>query len=86
MIEEEFSNEKKIELIEKYGPLILCSIDDRFWAVNGETLVKIKDEKIELLEYKIKKLKNIITWLDLDRTQLNSYQKWLLELADKIKI
>lgn len=86
MIEEEFSNEKKIELIEKYGPLTLCSIEERYWAVNGETLVKIKDEKIELLEYKIKKLKNIITWLDLDRTQLNSYQKWLLELADKIKI
>ena len=50
MIEEEFSNEKKIELIEKYGPLILCSIEERFWAVNGKYIVQTKNEEIERLK------------------------------------
>lgn len=55
MIEEEFSNEKKIELIEKYGPLTLCSIEERYWAVNGKYLVEIKNEEIERLKDIIKR-------------------------------
>lgn len=37
-------------LIRHYGPLSICGIDERFWAVNGYWLDKWNREKIELLE------------------------------------
>lgn len=55
MIEEEYSKEKMIELIEKYGPLTLCSIEERYWAVNGKYIVQAKNEEIERLKNIIKK-------------------------------
>lgn len=55
MIEEDYSKEKMIELIEKYGPLTLCSIEERYWAVNGKYIVQVKNEEIERLKNIIKK-------------------------------
>ena len=57
------SAERKAEMhtlymLKKYGPLSLCSIDERFWAVNGYWLDKWNREKIEMLENKIKHLEN----------------------------
>lgn len=43
-------------LHKKYGPLTNCSIDERFWAVNGPWLDKWNLEKIEQLENKIQRL------------------------------
>ena len=56
------SAERKAELhtlymIKKYGPLSLCSIDERYWAVNGPWFEKWYQEKIEHLEAEIIKLK-----------------------------
>lgn len=45
-------------LIKKYGPLSICNINERFWAVNGYWLNKWNQEKIELLEQKINNLQN----------------------------
>ena len=56
------SAERKAELhtlymIKKYGPLSLCSIDERYWAVNGPWFEKWYQEKIEHLEAEIANLK-----------------------------
>ena len=45
-------------IIDKYGPLSVCSIDERFWAVNGYWLDKWNQAKIEMLEQKINNLQN----------------------------
>ena len=52
---EEFTKEKMIELIEKYGPLSLCSIEERYWAINGKYIVQTKNEEIERLKNIIRK-------------------------------
>ena len=44
-------------MLKKYGPLCLCSIDERYWAVNGPWFEKWYQEKIERLEAEIVKLK-----------------------------
>ena len=44
-------------MLKKYGPLSLCSIDERYWAVNGPWFEKWNQEKIERLEAQIAKLK-----------------------------
>lgn len=51
------------ELMEKYDPLSICSIEERYWAVNGKYLVENKNKEIE-------RLKNIINKL---QQQLNNY-------------
>lgn len=56
------SAERKAEMhtlymLKKYGPLSLCSIDERYWAVNGPWFEKWYQEKIERLEAEITKLK-----------------------------
>lgn len=56
--EEQKMVRKQISLSKKYGPLVNCSIDERFWAVNGPWLDKWNKEKIEMLENKIKQLEN----------------------------
>lgn len=55
---EQFAEFKRCRLHDKYGPLVNCCIDERFWAVNGPWLDKWNKEKIELLENKIKQLEN----------------------------
>ena len=47
---------KRNRLTDKYGLLSVCSIDERFWAVNGPWFDKWNREKIEQLEAKIAKL------------------------------
>lgn len=44
-------------MLKKYGPLSLCSIDERYWAVNGPWFEKWNQERIESLEAEIAKLK-----------------------------
>lgn len=56
MTEEQLEEYKREFLIRKYGPLTVCSIEDRYWAVNGPWFDKWNKEKIEKLEAKIKKL------------------------------
>ena len=58
MTQEQLMVRKQISLSKKYGPLVNCSIDERFWAVNGPWLDKWNKEKIEMLENKIKQLEN----------------------------
>jgi hypothetical protein len=54
--EEQIAEMHRDYLIRRYGPLSICGIDERFWAVNGYWLDKWNREKIELLENKIKSL------------------------------
>ena len=56
--EEQLKVRKQISLIKKYGPLAICSIDERFWAVNGPWLDKWNQEKIARLEEKLKNLES----------------------------
>ena len=56
--EEQLRVRKQISLSKKYGPLVNCSIDERFWAVNGQWLDKWNREKIARLEEKIKNLES----------------------------
>ena len=56
--EEQLRVRKQISLSKKYGPLVNCSIDERFWAVNGPWLDKWNQEKIARLEEKIKNLES----------------------------
>ena len=56
------STERIVELhilymLKKYDSLSLCSIDERYWAVNGPWFEKWNQEKIESLEAEIAKLK-----------------------------
>ena len=60
MTEEEKEAYKREFLIKKYGPLTICSIDERFWAVNGPWFDKWNREKIARLEEKIKNLETKI--------------------------
>jgi hypothetical protein len=56
--EEQLAEFNRERLIRKYGPLSICSIEDRYWAVNGPWFDKWNKEKIEKLEAEITKLKN----------------------------
>jgi hypothetical protein len=56
--EEQLRVRKQISLSKKYGPLVNCSINERFWAVNGPWLDKWNQEKIARLEEKIKNLES----------------------------
>ena len=56
LTEEQLEEMHRDYLIRRYGPLGICGIDERFWAVNGYWLDKWNREKIELLENKIKSL------------------------------
>jgi hypothetical protein len=58
MTEEQLTEFNRERLIRKYGPLSICSIEDRYWAVNGPWFNKWNKEKIEKLEAEIVKLKN----------------------------
>ena len=58
MTEEQLAEFNRERLIRKYGPLSVCSIEDRYWAVNGPWFDKWNKEKIEKLEAEIVKLKN----------------------------
>lgn len=58
MAEEQLTEFNHERLIRKYGPLSICSIEDRYWAVNGSWFDKWNKEKIERLEAEIVKLKN----------------------------
>ena len=58
MTEEQLTEFNRKRLIRKYGPLSICSIEDRYWAVNGPWFDKWNKEKIEKLEAEIVKLKN----------------------------
>lgn len=58
MTEEQLAEFNRERLIRKYGPLSICSIEDRYWAVNGPWFDKWNKEKIERLEAEIVKLKN----------------------------
>ena len=57
MTEEQLAEFNRERLIRKYGPLSICSIEDRYWAVNGPWFDKWNKEKIERLETEIIKLK-----------------------------
>ena len=46
------------ELLKKYGSLVLCSIEERYWAVNGKYINELKNDKINQLKQEIEKLKN----------------------------
>lgn len=56
MSPEQLAEFKRNRLTDKYGLLTACSIDERFWAVNGPWLDKWNREKIEMLEQKIANL------------------------------
>lgn len=56
MSPEQLAEFKRNRLTDKYGLLAACSIDERFWAVNGPWLDKWNREKIEMLEQKIANL------------------------------
>jgi hypothetical protein len=56
MSPEQLAEFKRNRLTDKYGQLAACSIDERFWAVNGPWLDKWNREKIEMLEQKIANL------------------------------
>ena len=56
MSPEQLAEFKRNRLTDKYGLLAACSIDERFWAVNGPWLDKWNREKIEQLENKIQRL------------------------------
>lgn len=58
MTEEQLAEFNRDRLIRKYGPLSICSIDERYWAVNGPWFEKGYQEKIKRLEAEIAKLKN----------------------------
>lgn len=58
MTEEQLAEFNRERLIRKYGPLSICSIEDRYWAINGPWFDKWNKEKIEKLEAEIAKLKN----------------------------
>ena len=58
MTEEQLTEFNRERLIRKYGPLSICSIEDRYWAVNGPWFNKWNKEKIEKLEAELVKLKN----------------------------
>lgn len=58
MTEEQLAEFNRERLIRKYGPLSICSIEDRYWAVNGPWFDKWNKEKIERLETEIAKHKN----------------------------
>ena len=58
MTEEQLAEFNRERLIRKYGPLSICSIEDRYWAVNGPWFDKWNKEKTERLETEIVKLKN----------------------------
>lgn len=58
MTEEQLAEFNRERLIRKYGPLSVCSIEDRYWAVNGPWFEKCYQEKIKRLEAEIVKLKN----------------------------
>ena len=58
MTEEQLAEFNRERLIRKYGPLSICSIEDRYWAVNGPWFDKWNKEKIERLEAEIVKFKN----------------------------
>ena len=58
MTEEQLTEFNHERLIRKYGSLSICSIEDRYWAVNGPWFDKWNKEKIECLEAEIVKLKN----------------------------
>lgn len=57
LTEEQKAAQHREYLRKKYGPLTNCSIDERFWAVNGPWFDKWNREKIEMLEGQIEKLK-----------------------------
>ena len=58
MTEEQLAEFNRERLIRKYGPLSICNIEDRYWAVNGPWFDKWNKEKIKRLEEEIVKLKN----------------------------
>ena len=56
LTEEEKAAKHREYLHKKYGPLVHCSINDRFWAINGYWIDLWNREKIEQLENKIQRL------------------------------
>lgn len=54
--EEQKAAQHREYLHKKYGPLVDCSINDRFWAINGYWIDLWNREKIEQLENKIQRL------------------------------
>lgn len=58
MTEEQLAEFNRERLIRKYGSLSICSIEDRYWAVNGPWFDKWNKEKIEKFETEITKLKD----------------------------
>lgn len=75
---EQIEDSHKLFLIKKYGPLTLCSIDERYWAVNGPWFEKQYQEKIECLETKIARLeKEREKILNLDEKTFLTFKKML---------
>ena len=44
------------ELIKKYGPLTTCSIDERYWAVNGKYIAEAWKAKYTDLQSRVNRL------------------------------
>lgn len=57
LTEDQLAEMQRERIFKKYGPLANCSIDERFWAVNGPWLDKWNRETIERLQAENKRLK-----------------------------